>query len=80
MRGCATHSNAFQRRHRLKITKPCCRGTTHPHRLAERPTHSEFKGGFMERLRPAQPPGRAQHARNRTLLGMRNPRLDSRMR
>jgi hypothetical protein len=44
MRGvaCAMHSNACQRLHRLKTTKPCCRGTAHPHRLAERASHIKF--------------------------------------
>jgi DNA invertase Pin-like site-specific DNA recombinase len=30
----------------LKITKPYCRGTAHPHRLAERAPHIEFGGVY----------------------------------
>ena len=46
MRGCATPWNACQRRHRLKITKPCCRGTAHPHRLADRASHIKIGGVY----------------------------------
>lgn len=46
MRDCATHSNAFQRRNKLKTTKPCCRGSAHPQRLAEHATRTEFGGVY----------------------------------
>jgi len=46
MRVYATHSSACQRHHWLRITKPCCRGTARPYRLAERDVHSVVGGVY----------------------------------
>lgn len=46
MRGYATHLSACQWRHRLKITKPCYRGTARRCRSAKCATHSEVGGVY----------------------------------